>query len=47
MQRQDKSTAETGIWGERQAERLLKSKGYKILGKRFADKAIELINRKK
>lgn len=28
------STAETGVWGEKEAERLLKSKGYKILGRR-------------
>lgn len=25
---------ESGLWGERQAERLLKSKGYRILGRR-------------
>ena len=27
-----KNSSETGIWGEKEAERLLKSKGYKILG---------------
>jgi len=29
-----KSSSETGLWGEKEAERLLKSKGYKILGRR-------------
>jgi len=28
------STAETGLWGEKEAERLLKSKSYRILGRR-------------
>jgi putative endonuclease len=28
------NTAETGLWGEKEAERVLKSKGYKILGRR-------------
>jgi putative endonuclease len=28
------STAETGLWGEKEAERILKSKGYRILGRR-------------
>ncbi|MDD4871857.1 MAG: YraN family protein [Kiritimatiellae bacterium] len=32
MSRND--TAETGLWGEKEAERALKSKGYKILGRR-------------
>jgi len=28
------NTAETGLWGEKEAERLLKSKKYRILGRR-------------
>ena len=30
----DHTTAETGLWGEEEAERALRSRGYKILGRR-------------
>lgn len=34
MQEQNNSTNETGLWGERQAERFLRQQGCKILGRR-------------